>query len=99
MFQIIKDPSEKWVEIKMLQNGYVMMESKAKISITFGAHMAFFLGWTDIIRHEYATITLEETHKRISPYPRQDIPLFTNFMFLYSNCIKPLLIAGGFRRC
>ena len=98
MIMQISNNLKKWIRMEMLTNGHMLIEAKTKMSLTLGKHLSFVFGLSDAIPTAYATLRLESLQKHTFQYPRQDIPLFPNFVLLYCNAIKPSLMGDGFHK-
>ena len=95
IYEQFKYNVEPWIEVETTQLGNVKMKAKVKLIITLGKDMAYLLGWTNAPGNDYGTIELDTAETLISEFPRQKVPLFPNFIFLYSSCVKPSLVGDG----
>ena len=94
----IKSILKEWVKIEMLESQHILIEAKENHTLTLAKDLAYLFGLSDTVPNGYAILSLSQSQKHVSQYPRHHIPIFPDFMFMYCSAIKPSLVSDGFHK-
>ena len=89
---------KEWVKIEMLESQHILIEAKENHTLTLAKDLAYLFGLSDTVPNGYAILSLSQSQKHVSQYPRHCIPIFPDFMFMYCSAIKPSLVSDGFHK-